>query len=246
MPVKKEKKITVIMPAYNVSKFIQRSIESVIAQDYNDFELIICDDCSTDNTLDIVRRYRAHPKIRIYGNKKNMGVNVTRNRLLKLARGEYISPCDADDIMLPDNLKNLSRVLDDCPKIGVVYADILIVENDRSGRINKPPFIEHKDCRKMWDLIEHGPVVNHAGSMARKALILRVNGYDEDIPFDSDFSLYPKLAEITEFRYLKDEVYYIYMQYPAGITKKTSPAMLRRNVLEVRRRAVLRRYNLKF
>lgn len=236
-------KVSVTMPAYNAFRFIREAIESVLSQDYDKFELLVVDDGSTDNTFNIIREYKNHPKVRIYRNKKNLGVGAARNRLVHLSRGQYITPCDADDIMLPGNLKTLSRFLDSHPDIGVVYADILVIESDDKGRVLKPPYIEGIDCNKGWDLM--GNAVNYGGSTIRKSLILKVGGYDETVCSGAeDWDLLLRLAEITKFNYLKGKAYYICRRHPKSLTR------IARNwhsdVFRIVSNAIRRRYDFEF
>ena len=90
-------KVTVVIPAYNSQKYINETIESILNQTFSDFELLIINDCSTDNTLKILNSYK-NEKIKIYSNEKNMGITPTRNRGFDLAKGEYITFMDHDDI----------------------------------------------------------------------------------------------------------------------------------------------------
>lgn len=95
--------VSVIMPSWNTARFIGESIESVLRQTYKNLELIIVDDCSTDNTDEVVHSF-SDPRIRYFHNKKNFGAAITRNHALKVAKGEWIAFLDSDDIWLPDKL----------------------------------------------------------------------------------------------------------------------------------------------
>lgn len=96
--------VSVIMPSYNTADYIADSIKSVISQTYQNWELIIVDDCSTDNTDDIVS-YFSDNRIKYMKNKKNMGAAATRNRALREAKGEWIAFLDSDDLWLPNKLE---------------------------------------------------------------------------------------------------------------------------------------------
>ncbi len=98
--------ISIIMPAYNAARYIEEAIRSVIAQTYTDWELIIIDDCSTDNTLQIVEPYvRQCQNIHYHRNKENCGAARTRNRGVKAAAGEWIAFLDSDDCWAPNKLE---------------------------------------------------------------------------------------------------------------------------------------------
>lgn len=96
--------VSVIMPTYNCGQFIRESIDSVLAQTYENWELLIVDDCSTDDTETVVSAY-TDPRIRYMRNEHNMGAALTRNRALREANGRYIAFLDADDLWLPEKLE---------------------------------------------------------------------------------------------------------------------------------------------
>lgn len=96
--------VSIIMPTYNCGRFIAESIDSVLAQTYTAWELLIVDDCSTDNTAEIVAAYN-DPRIHYLRNEQNWGAALTRNRALQEAKGRYIAFLDSDDLWLPEKLK---------------------------------------------------------------------------------------------------------------------------------------------
>lgn len=97
--------VSIIMPSYNTAKFISGSIESVLAQTYSDWELIIVDDCSTDNTDEVVKPFLSDSRIKYIKNEKNSGAAVSRNRALREANGKWIAFLDSDDLWIPDKLQ---------------------------------------------------------------------------------------------------------------------------------------------
>lgn len=97
--------VSIIMPSYNTAKFISGSIGSVLAQTYSDWELIIVDDCSTDNTDEVVKSFLSDSRIKYIKNEKNSGAAVSRNRALREAKGKWIAFLDSDDLWMPDKLQ---------------------------------------------------------------------------------------------------------------------------------------------
>lgn len=97
--------VSIIMPSYNTAKFIEESIRSVLAQTYTDWELIIVDDCSTDDTDVVVSKFLADKRIRYFKNEKNSGAAFSRNRALRKAHGKWIAFLDSDDIWLPEKIE---------------------------------------------------------------------------------------------------------------------------------------------
>lgn len=90
--------VSIVMPTYNASAFVSESIEAIMAQTYTNWELLVVDDCSTDNTAEIVRRYVAQDaRIKLLETVVNSGAAVSRNRATEVAKGEYIAFCDSDD-----------------------------------------------------------------------------------------------------------------------------------------------------
>jgi len=96
--------VSIITPAFNSSKFISETIDSIISQTFQDWEMIVVDDASTDGTSDIVRKYN-DPRIRLYRLDTNCGAAVARNKAISEARGRFIAFCDSDDRWMPEKLK---------------------------------------------------------------------------------------------------------------------------------------------
>ena len=101
----KDELVSIIMPSYNTGKYIVSSIKSVLAQTYQNWELLIVDDCSTDNTDDLVKQLLQDSRIHYLKNEKNSGAAVSRNRALKEARGRWIAFLDSDDLWMPQKLE---------------------------------------------------------------------------------------------------------------------------------------------
>ena len=141
-------KVSVCIPVFNGSKDIADSIQSVLSQTYENFHLIVCDNCSTDNTEEIVRNF-GDPRITYVRNPKNLGLVGNANRCLDLADCEYVYIFHHDDIMLPDNLELKVRIMDENPKVGLVYSDVLFIDQD-----GKPLSLNKFDAKK--DFIEDG------------------------------------------------------------------------------------------
>lgn len=102
--------ISILMPAFNAESYLKDSINSILNQSYTDFELLVCDDCSTDNTWEIIQSIQ-DPRLKIFKNKENQGYLKTSNFLVSHAVGEYISFQDADDLALPDRFMKLKKHL---------------------------------------------------------------------------------------------------------------------------------------
>ena len=116
--------VSVIMPTYNAAQWVAQSIDSVLGQTYTDLELIITDDCSTDNTRDILRQYEAaDARVKVIYMDENLGAGRTRNKCIEHAQGRYIAFCDSDDRWMPTKLEKQLRFMKekDCCMVFASY-----------------------------------------------------------------------------------------------------------------------------
>jgi CMP-N-acetylneuraminic acid synthetase len=179
-------KVTVYIPTHNYGRFLKRAIDSVIDQTFIDWELIVIDDGSTDETRDVLADYRAHSKIRLV-EQENRGLNVTNNIALRLANGEYVMRLDADDYLDENILAILASVLDRMPEVGLVYPDYYVV-NERGDvhEIVRRKKIGAED--QIFDLPAHG-----ACTMVRKECLVAVGGYTEEFSCQDGYDLWLKM-----------------------------------------------------
>lgn len=118
--------ITVIMPVYNTEKYIQAAIQSILNQTFTDFEFLIFNDGSTDNSLKIIQSFK-DKRIRLFNSKKNSGLVIHLNEGIKLAKGKYIARMDADDIALPKRFEKQVKFLETHPNHGIVGSSCRII-----------------------------------------------------------------------------------------------------------------------
>ncbi len=175
MNCKSDKKVSVIMGIYNCENTLAEAIDCIIAQTYTNWELIMCDDGSEDNTLSVANEYKAkYPdKIFVYENEKNMGLNFTLNRCLKECKGDYIARMDGDDTCSADRFLKEVSVLDENEDIAFVSSDMsLFDENGTFRTTNVNPKPDNKSFLKRTPFC-------HAPCMVRKEAYLAVGGYSE-------------------------------------------------------------------
>lgn len=127
--MKEKKKVSVILSSYNHAKYIREAIESVLNQTYRDFELIIWDDASSDNSWEIISSY-SDPRIRAFKNEMNMRGGVTRKAIEEVAQGKYIAIHHSDDIWEPEKLEKQVTFLDAHPEIGAVFSRAAIIDEN--------------------------------------------------------------------------------------------------------------------
>lgn len=123
-------RVSIIMGIYNCEDTLEKAIQSILLQTYEDWELIMCDDCSSDGTLDIASKYaKAYPgKIVVLRNTSNKKLAYSLNRCLEIAKGEYVARMDSDDTSLPNRLKSQVLFLDEHPEYQVVSCRAITVD----------------------------------------------------------------------------------------------------------------------
>lgn len=189
--------VSIVMPVYNGQKYLAEAIESVLNQTHRDFELIIIDDGSTDNSAVIAKAYAEKDNRIVLHQQKNAGLPVTLNRGIKLAKAEIIARMDADDKMLPNRLERQISFLLDHPEAAVIscYSYHIDGKGKRIGKSGTYPYIasvEH--CKK--HIAAGGTVFClHPGVMFWKKAVLNVGGYNENLPVSEDTELWNRMAD---------------------------------------------------
>ena len=168
----KEPLVSVIMGIYNTAKSLSNSIESILNQTYKNWELIMCDDCSMDNTFEVANSYAAkYSNIKVIKNEKNMRLAYSLNQCLKEAKGEYIARMDADDICMPFRFERQVEFLNDNPEFMCVGSTI--IPFDEEGEKQERKIKEKPVARDM----KRGVTFFHPTIMMRKQGYDALNGY---------------------------------------------------------------------
>lgn len=198
------KLISVLMPTYNVEKFIGAAIESILTQTWKNFELIIVDDCSTDHTYDILKEYAAKDsRIQLYKNEINSKICKTLNKALYHAKGEFIVRMDGDDVSLPDRFERLYQFLVDNPQVDLVGSNVITIDED-GKEIGRKSYIYTNEGIKRGN--KYMPCIAHIW-MAKKKVYEELSGY-RDIPYAEDYDFLLR-GELKGFKYanIEDFVY---------------------------------------
>lgn len=177
--MKEEPFITVFTPNYNGSKFLSETINSILNQNYSNFEYIIIDDCSTDNSCEIIQDYvKKDNRIKAYKNKSNLKIVETRNKGFNLSSpgAKYFAIIDSDDIALPNRLQFQIEFLENNPEYGLVGSNCIII-NEESKVIGFRKFpTEDEEIRKVFT--RFNPIVQ-SSVVLRKNVIEKVGKYDK-------------------------------------------------------------------
>jgi len=197
--------VSVIMAAWNSEKYIAEAIESVQAQTYTNWELIVVDDASTDRTPEIVQEYAERdPRIRLLRNTENQGPAPSRNRAIRESRGEFIAVLDSNDIALPNRLEVTVPVMQQNPDVAVVGGlAVYILEDGQELGLQKLGTCPQCDLTPERHLAHGGAFAgfHHTAALIRREALRAVGGYDEWFPTSSDYNLWLCLSE--QYRLLR-------------------------------------------
>ena len=202
--------VSVIIPTYNRAPFIERAIHSVLQQTYNDLEVIVVDDASTDDTWDRVAALQnVDHRVCYIRHKTNQGAQVARNAGIQAARGEYIAFLDSDDEWLPQKLERQMAVfLKGADPLGVVYCDMeMVYQNKRTTKEWRPHY-----RGAIYSKILCGWSAGTSTFVIKRDYLEKVGGFDENIHAYQEWDLCIRLARICEFDYVP-EVMVLYHQH---------------------------------
>jgi hypothetical protein len=223
-------RVTAFIPAFNREAYICTAINSLLAQEYTDFEVLVVDDGSTDRTAELVERYK-DPRVRLERNTCNRGIPATRNRGLELARGEYIALLDSDDYAYPRRFGRQVGFLDRHPDIAQVgsWCSLMNAEGNLLHRVRRHPTAPAEvDAR----LLFHCSLVNRT-IMGRTALFQEY-AYDETFTRCQDYDLHARLAERHDMANMA-EVLVCGREHEDRITR-TTPGLGREKKMAIQRR----------
>jgi glycosyltransferase involved in cell wall biosynthesis len=178
--------ISVYMPTYNRSAMMQRAVNSVLAQDYPNFELLIVDDCSPDDTWQVLNQlYAEHPQIRLFRQEKGQGACAARNLAIKAAAGEFVTGIDDDDEFLPNRLSSMMAAYDDqysCVCTGYFWD---------YGSVRKALYTEQKVVR-LPEVLDVHCLSNQA--LVRTSRMLAQGGFDETLAAFQDYDMWLRMV----------------------------------------------------
>lgn len=206
-------RITVYIPSHNYGRFLSEAIESVLRQSVGDWELLVIDDGSTDDTASIIKLYEAHPQITPI-RTEGIGLTAVCNLALSKARGEYVIRLDGDDVFDENILLVLGNVLDKSKDMTLVFPDYYLL--DQFGEV-----YSHERRKKLYvdnhtfDVPPHG-----ACTMVRASVLKEVGGYREDLKAQDGFDLWSKIVERYKSTNVNLPLFY-YRQHGNNLTNNS-------------------------
>jgi glycosyltransferase involved in cell wall biosynthesis len=200
--------VSIIIPTYNRGHLIGRAIQSVLNQTYSDFELIVVDDRSTDNTEKVVKSIK-DKRIRYIQHEKNKGGAAARNTGIKAARGKYIAFQDSDDEWLSEKLEKQMKVFEGAPSnVGVVYSGFWKIEGNRKKYIPSSQVTQKEG--NLHNEVLKGNFVTTQSIVMRKQCVEKAGMFDENLPRLQDWELVLRLSKYYEFKCIDEPLVFSY------------------------------------
>ncbi|MDO8575677.1 MAG: glycosyltransferase [bacterium] len=186
-------KVSVIIPAYNRAKYISKAIESVLNQSFKDFEIILIDDGSKDETAEIAYKYINDPRLKITLNDKNRGISYSRNRGLSLSKGEYIAMLDSDDVWIDsDKLAKQVKFLSENENHALVGTQVTLI--DDNGKFIKNLELYSTSDESIRENMLLRNQFAQSSILIRKRAVLESGNYDENLRVWEDYDLWLKIG----------------------------------------------------
>ncbi len=202
-------KVSIVIPAYNLATLLPRAVESALNQTYQEVEVVVVDDGSTDETEQVVQPYLKDPRFH-YLKQENRGLPAARNRGFREATGEYVNFLDSDDYLHPEMIGKTARILDADDGLAMVYCDMVWVLPD--GKECRAYSVGER--RKILDgdifqsLLQHGWFPVHC-ALIRRSAVEAAGGFDESLPFHEDYDLWLRIVGSGgQARYLDERLAY--------------------------------------
>lgn len=194
-------KVSIIIPTYNRAKLLADAVKSLQQQTYENIEIIIVDDCSTDNTAETVERMD-DGRILYVKHDVNRGGSEARNTGLMHATGSYIGFLDSDDQWQPDKLERQLAVFREEPEIGVVYTGMKVYQGSYLVKEVIPKY--RGDL--LAKLVESNCIYTTSSILVKREVMEKVGGFDSSLPSCQDWDLYLRLAQVSRFGFVEDSL----------------------------------------
>lgn len=195
--------VSVVMSVFNGSQFMRESIESILGQTYADFQFVIVDDGSDDDSWDILTEYAIQDdRLLLVRNQSNMGLTRSLNKALRISRGKYIARQDADDLSLPERLEKQVRFMEAHPH--VVLASSNHDRIDQEGRFVRRMKLDCHFEMIVWNLLFSNYLGGHSQVMFRRDQVMDLGGYSETCHYAQDYELWIRLLEHGQIVILPD------------------------------------------
>ena len=229
--VKDSPTVSVIIPTYNRAHLLGRAVQSVLNQSYQDFEIIVVDDGSTDDTEEVIKEFQEQDKrIRYIRHEKNKGGSAARDTGIKAARGEYIAFQDSDDEWFLEKLEKQMKAFENTtPEVGVVYTDMQRINEDGEIEYWHSPTVTHGKIINPKTLDYQVANIGIQSALIKKECLNKVGLFDEKFPRFIDLELFIRLSKYYRYYHIKEPLVNYYAT--EGISSNTNALIVARKLL---------------
>jgi len=220
--------VSVIIPTYNRAHLIERTIQGVLSQTYNEFELIIVDDCSIDNTEEVIKSI-SDKRLKYIRHEKNKGASAARNTGILAAKGKYIAFQDSDDEWLPEKLEKQVNALENAPpEVGGVYTGAWIVEGHNKTYSPLPWMKKQGDLYEC--MLKRQSFIYLQAVMLKRECINKAGMFDEDLAIVHDNELFFRISKYYHFNFINERLVIVH-KTPGSLTTKLDTLVNDSNIL---------------
>jgi glycosyltransferase involved in cell wall biosynthesis len=190
--------VSVLVATYNSEDFIEKTLDSLLEQTYKDLEILVCDDTSSDSTVNIVKSYQEKDnRIVLMQNSKNLGISLNMNNGIHKAKGEYIAILDADDWAYPYRIEEQVKVMEQDKNVVLCSGYMHICDENLNVKTLRKYPLTDKEIRKA--IVRYNPI-SHPASMWRKSAILKTSLYNKRFPINRDYDLLVRISEFGKYQ----------------------------------------------
>lgn len=205
-------KISIITASYNYENYIKETVQSVLSQTYNDWEMIIVDDCSTDNSIDVIKSYN-DDRIKLFVNEKNLGLKETLKRGIKEASSDWIVFLESDDVLAPDYLAKKVEIAQKYNDINLIFNDCEFFGNEERVKAFEHALKKTRSLlqnqsypkKMLYDFYQSNKIFTFSSVMAKRSHLLKVN-FNPKLDYLIDWHLWIQLSSLGKFYYLPEKL----------------------------------------
>lgn len=226
-------KVSVVIASYNHEQYVARALESVLGQSFQDFEIVLTDDASTDRTFEIAQGFD-DARIHCVKSPRNRGTSATYNACIARARGDYIAVLNSDDLFVPEKLARQVQILDQMPSVGAVFTEALLIDESERPHHGLPGgaagFKAPNRTRQAWlrNFFENGNSLCHPSVMIRRAVHAQVGVYDPRLIQVHDFDMWIRLCMRHEIHVIAEPLTFFRVRDNEANANNTRPGTVAR------------------
>lgn len=210
-------KVSIMVPVYNAKDFIEECIESILSQNYPNIEVILSDDCSTDSTQSVLKKYEDNPRIKLFLNLENLGITSNCNQALRACTGKYVCFFAGDDVMLPGKIETQVLLMEGNQQASMSYHRVDVFDSE-TGKTLYETESSRRSVYSFFDIIENSGLPGANSVMARRGCIPETL-YNSKFPSVSDWLMFIELSLRGEIIFI-DRIYARYRKHPGGVSSK--------------------------